>query len=156
MVGAIAINEALFARTVDLMLDPNPLIRMRASDAVEKASRSSPALLQRHKEALLGPIAREEQQEVKWHLLQVLPRLELTENERNSALALAERALAHDSRIVQAEALSALFALSSEDGELHGRAVAAAEQALGSASPALRARARKLMPKPGGCQVRPR
>lgn len=54
------------------------------------------------------------------------------------------------------EALAALFALSLSNAKLHGRAVAAAEQALRSGSPALRARARKLLRKPEVRHVRSR
>ena len=112
---------------------------------MEKASRHAPELLEQHKRKLLGSIASVEQQEVRWHLLQMIPRLRLTLRERQTAFALAESSLCHPSRIVQAEALSAMFELGKESVELRRRAVAKAKNAATSRIPALRARASKLL-----------
>jgi len=138
-------HETLFAPTVRLMLDEDPVVRMRSADAAEKASRARQSLLAPHKEALLGDIAAVEQQEVKWHLLQMLPRLDLADGERARAFGIAQAALAHQSRIVQAEALSSLFALAGADPMLAKRACSLAEAATRSSAPAVRARARKLL-----------
>ena len=118
---------------------------MRSADAVEKASRASPSLLWPYKAQLLGQVAAIEQQEVKWHLLQMLPRLDLSKSEREAAFLLAEHALRHESRIVQAEALSSLFGLADADPDLNERARGFATRAAASGTPALRARARKLL-----------
>jgi hypothetical protein len=141
----IAADPVLFGAAVDLMLDANPVIRGRSADAVEKASRRAASLLQPHKERFLSTLAAIEQQEVKWHLLQILPRLDLSMPERETATAIADRALHHESRIVQAEALSALFSLAGADPKLLDRARDVAAAAVGSGAAAVRARARKLL-----------
>ncbi len=75
LAATIADDPHLFDACVQAMSDDDPVVRMRAADAVEKASRSRPALLAPHKAALLGAISKINQHEVRWHLLQLLPRL---------------------------------------------------------------------------------
>jgi hypothetical protein len=125
---------------------------MRAADALEKASRSRPDLLTAHKATLLGSIAEINQQEVRWHLLQILPRLSLTADEQCEWFKRAVQWMQSDSRIVAAEALSALFELARSDESLRAQAVMIAVQALDGPPPALRARARKLLKSTGYIQ----
>jgi hypothetical protein len=137
------------------MSDDDPVVRMRAADAVEKASRSRPALLAAHKTSLLGSIAEINQHEVRWHLLQILPRLSLTADERLEWFKRAVQWVQSDRRIVAAEALSALFGLARSDESLRAQAVTIAIQSLDGPSPALRARARKLLKSVGHQQSVP-
>lgn len=141
----IAGSPAGIAAAVALMRDADPVIVMRAADALEKATRADPEGLAPHKGALLGDIARDGRQEIRWHLLQVLPRLPLDPAERARAFALARGSLGHESRIVVADALSALFALSVDDTALRVQAVQQAERLLGSGAAAVRARAGRLL-----------
>jgi len=141
----IADDPGLFDACVRAMADDDPVVRMRAADAVEKASRSRPALLVAHKAALLGPIAEIDQHEVRWHLLQLLPRLPLTAAERRAWFTRTVPWVQSDGRIVAAAALSTLFGLARGNETLRARAVTMAVRSLESPSPALRARARKLL-----------
>lgn len=78
---------------------------------------------------MLGPLAGIHQQEVKWHLLQILPRLDLSDPELETAATIADSTLQHESRIVQAAALSALFSLAQAEPKLLDRAREAAAAA---------------------------
>jgi hypothetical protein len=98
---------------------------------------------------LLGSIAEINQHEVRWHLLQILPRLSLTADERREWFKRAVQWVQSDRRIVAAEALSALFGLARSDESLRAQAVTIAIQSLDGPSPALRARARKLIKNVG-------
>lgn len=130
---------------VRLMCDADPVVSMRAADALEKATRAAPDRLSPHKRALLGVIAANPQQEVRWHLLQILPRLRLTHAERARAFAIAADSLDHPSRIVVADALSAMFALCDEDAALRKRAERHADRLKSSPSAAVRNRAKRLL-----------
>lgn len=141
----IAHSPPGIAAAVRLMGDDDPVVAMRAADALEKATRNDPALLAPHKGGLLGDLAEDPRQEVRWHLLQMLPRLPLTSAERAEAFAIAVASLSHPSRIVAADALSALFALSAGDGTLGASAVDHAERLTSSPSAAVRSRARRLL-----------
>ena len=56
------------------------IVRMRASDALEKVCRSRPALLQPFVPRLLGEMSRIEQASVQWHLAQILTEVRLDGN----------------------------------------------------------------------------
>ena len=145
-VAAAAENDAkLFAEAVRTMWDPNPAVRMRAADAVEKASRRNPDLLRPYKAELLGLMIEEEQQEVRWHLAAVIPRLHLTVAERNKAAATLRRYLEDSSSIVRTFALQGLVDLSAHDDNLRREVVELLHQAVGAGTPAMKARARKLL-----------
>lgn len=133
------------AAAVRLMRDADPVVRMRAADALEKAARADPDLLAPHKRTFLSVIAKNPQQEVRWHLLQMLPRLRLTQAERAKAFSIAVESLGHQSRIVIADALSAMFYLSTDDATLRTAAEDHAARLQSSSSAAVRARAARLL-----------
>jgi hypothetical protein len=141
----ISRDAEAFAVVIGGITSDDPLIRMRATDAVEKASRISPHLLQPHKRRLLTDVAGVEQQEVRWHLAQILPRLRLTPKERRKAVTLLESFLEDTSRIVQVNALQALTDLALRDGRLRARVIPRVESSVAKGSPAVRARGRKLL-----------
>jgi len=147
---AIRRDARQFADVIALMVDANEVVRGRAADAVEKASRARPRLLAPFKDALLGFLAGSVDDQVRWHVLQMVPRLSLSLDERRTAYAAAERSMASASRIVAVEALSAMFALAGNDAVMREHAAAVARQC--GAAPggaALRARARGLLWKHG-------
>jgi hypothetical protein len=119
-----------------------------AAVSIRLAMGSQPQLLASQKRQLINLMAETRQKEVEWHLLQMLPRLPLTRAERLRLFGVASEKLQSDSRIVAAEALSALFALSEGEASLRPDALAAAERALEAPVPSLRARALKLLRRP--------
>ena len=56
----------------------DPVVRSRAADALEKLTARRPDLLKPFKEVLLREAGVSVQQEVRWHMAQMLPRLPLT------------------------------------------------------------------------------
>ncbi len=138
-------NPTLLARLVRSLEAENAIERMRAADALEKASRRAPDLLLSHKQALLAIQQRAVQQEVRWHLFQIVPRMPLDNAERLAVFWLAETALNDTSRIVASEALDAMHRLTKDDPSLELRFRQAMDHALASGVPSLSARARKLL-----------
>lgn len=141
----IKVSPSSIQALLQLMRDTDPVVSMRAADALEKASRTNPEILMPHKHSLLGEIAENPQQEVRWHLLQMLPRLQLTKAERRRAFEIAGNSLQHQSRIVVADALSAMFKLSAGDPDLMSRARDQAARLSSSSSAAVRSRAKRLL-----------
>lgn len=133
-----------FAIVFDGMANPDAVIRMRAADAVEKASRQSPELLQTHKEQLLREMVNITQIEVRWHVAQMLPRLELDAQERSETLSILEAWLDDDSQIVRVNAIQALVELVAQDESLRPRIEQKLAALSTDPSPAVRARVRKL------------
>lgn len=76
-------------------------MRMRAADAAEKVTRKNPQLLQPFKKELLGLMADAGQQELRWHLAVMIPRLPLTSWERQRATSLLNSYLEDRSSIVK-------------------------------------------------------
>lgn len=134
----------LFPEVIQAMNHSNPGIKMRASDAVEKITRTKPDFLQPHKTFLLKQVLVCEQQEVRWHLAQILPRLDLTPEER---VMVADRLFTYlddSSKIVQTNALQALVDLAWEDDDLFGKVRVEVDRLAEEGSPAVSNRAGKL------------
>jgi len=123
------------------------VIRMRAADALEKASIQKPAIISPFKSELLGLLAEAEQQELRWHLALMVPRLLLTTAERHRAAADLRRYLDDRSSIVKTCALQAIFELSEQDSSLRAEALDLLRTAARSGTAAMRARSRILLKK---------
>jgi len=123
----------------------DPVVRMRAADALEKASILKPAILSRFKSELLGLLGETTQQELRWHLALMLPRLPLTPAERRRSVAHLRRYLDDRSSIVKTCALQAIFELSEQDFSLRSEALDLLRIAARSGTAAMRARSRILL-----------
>ncbi len=138
-------NPALFGELFKGMLSGDPLVRMRAADAAEKVTAERPGLLQPYKKRLLHEIANIDQQEVRWHVAQMVPRLNLTPTERVRAVGILFAYLSLKSKIVRTVALQALVSLSYNDSDLRRRVIKLLHEVIETGSPALKARGRKLL-----------
>lgn len=130
---------------LELLNHPEPAVRMRAADALEKASAHNEALLTPHKALLLEEAHATAQKELRWHFAQLLPRLNLDSGEVLDVADLFRRWYARDrSAIVRTFVLQGLADLARKDGRLIGPALELVRAALDSEVPSLKARARKL------------
>ncbi len=88
MVANVIHDPSLFGLVFQGMLNDDPLIRMRSADPIEKITVKHPEYFQPYKEILIKQIAKSEQQEVRWHVAQMDPRLELNQEERSAIFEL--------------------------------------------------------------------
>jgi len=146
VLNIVADQPDLFSEVIQAMAHPDPGIRMRASDAVEKISRKKRDYLQSHKSFLLNLLLESKQQEVRWHLAQIIPRLELSSEERSRAAEKLFTFLDDSSKIVQTNALQALVDLAWEDDDLFSKVRVEVERLADTGSPAVSNRADKLLP----------
>jgi len=123
----------------------DPVVRARAADALEKLTAKRPDLLTPFKGFLLRLPARSGQQEVRWHLAQMLPRLPLTRLEILAVFPTLRGYLEDRSVIVKVFALQAMFELSLREPSLRIPVQALAESFTRTGTPAMRARGRKLL-----------
>jgi HEAT repeat protein len=137
-------DPSLFPALFAGMLDADPLIRMRAADAVEKVTAAHSEYLRPYKDELLHQAALSMQQEMRWHVAQLIPRLELSADERVEAVDILNEYLSDKSRIVQAFALQALADLATDDESLRPQVITRIEKLMQSGSPAVQSRARRL------------
>ncbi len=138
-------NPALLGELFKGMRSGDPLVRMRAADAAEKVTAQRPDLLQPFKRSLLHTIANIDQQEVRRHVAQMIPRLHLTPTERVRAAGILFAYFSLKSKIVRTFALQALVSLSYHDPELPKRVTKVLHQVVKTGSPALKARGRELL-----------
>jgi hypothetical protein len=104
-----------FRLVFDAMLVPDPVVRMRAADAVEKITRRRADLLRGLEDRVLTEVAAIGQQEVRWHVAQLLPRLALTPPQRARTITILRGFLDDDSRIVRTFAMQSLADLAEHD-----------------------------------------
>jgi len=143
--AAEAIHDAgLVLELVEALLDPDEIVRLRAADALEKASAERPEILAPHRTALLGPVADLEQHDLRWHVVQMLPRLPLEGADLPRAVRVLVTTLDCESRIARVMAMDALVQLADRMPQLRKRALRAVARAVAAGSPAEQARARKL------------
>jgi hypothetical protein len=138
-------DARLFGGLMEGLWSEDALVRMRAADAAEKVTRGRPELLARYKKELLGLLVEEKQQEVRWHLAAMVPRLELNAAERRRAMAALRGYLEDRSSIVKTFALQGLVELAAENEGLRTGVVEILREAARSGTAAMKARARKLL-----------
>ena len=141
----ISSDPRLFAQVFEAMLFDDPVVRMRAADAIEKATRDHPELLRPYKSRLLRRVAPIDQQEVRWHVALMLPRMQLTPTERDWAVSILFDYLENRSSIVRTCAMQGLADLALQDPKLAKRVIPLIESLTTNGSPAMRSRGRKLL-----------
>jgi len=101
-------NPTLFSKLIAGLWSADALLRMRAADATEKVTREHPEFLRPYKKELLGLLTEATQQELRWHLAAMIPRLILDARERQIALSSLNRYLEDRSSLVKTFALQGL------------------------------------------------
>ena len=143
--AAVYKNFATFPELIQGLWSEDPVVRMRAADAAEKITRSSPDLLRPHKRELLGRMADAKQQELRWHLAAMVPRLKLNAKERELVRSLLSAYLEDRSSIVRTSALQALADLAAEHSSIRPEVIEILRQAARKGTPAMKARSRRLL-----------
>jgi hypothetical protein len=145
-VAAMVLREPRrFPELIGFLWSDDPVVRMRAADAAEKVSVQKPDMLAPFKAELLGLLLEAEQQAFRWHLALMIPRLALTKKERQRAAEGLRRYLEDRSSIVKTFALQGLTELAAVDRSLLPEVREILEAAERAGTPAMRARARKLL-----------
>ena len=141
----VAEAPELFPELIAGLWSEDPLVRMRAADAAEKVTRKNCELLEPYKGELLGLMAETEQQELRWHLAAMVPRLALNAKQRNLATALLVGYLEDRSSIVKTSALQGLADLAQDDPSIRPGVIEILREATRTGTAAMKARGRKLL-----------
>jgi hypothetical protein len=143
--AVVSKDQRKFPALIAGLWSENSLVRMRAADATEKVTRKNPALLEPYKKELLGLMKEVKQQELRWHLAVMVPRLLLSANERRLATSILNRYLEDRSSIVKTFALHGLADLAKDDPDIRPTAVEILREATRNGTPAMKARSRRLL-----------
>jgi HEAT repeat protein len=138
-------DPALFPDLIAGLWSEDPLVRMRAADAAEKVTRSRRELLRPFRKELLGLMAEATQQELRWHLAAIVPRLGLSAGQRQQAISSLNLYLEDRSSIVRTFALQGLADLAQDDPSLRPKVIELLHESARNGTPAMKARSRKLL-----------
>ena len=138
-------NPALFEKVFPGLHDHDPVIKARAADVIEKATRKMPDLLLNHKREIISLLKKETQQEVCWHIAQMIPRLKYTPKEAEFVIHALNNYLSHKSKIVRVSALEALTDLAQTNEGIRKEVGETIRCHTETGSPAVQARGRKLL-----------
>lgn len=141
----VAKSLRLFPKLIAGLWSADPLIRMRAADASEKVTRKHPELLIPYKKELLGLMTEATEQELRWHLAVMVPRLPLNAKEQQLAISSLNIYLDDRSSIVKTFALQGLADLAQGDPTIQPTVVEILRDATRNGTPAMKARSRKLL-----------
>jgi hypothetical protein len=145
-VAAMVSSDAkLFAQLIAGLWSDDALVRMRAADAAEKVTRKRGELLQPYKKELLGLMVEAEQQELRWHLAAMIPRVGLNARELQKAVSSLKQYLEDRSSIVKTFALQGLAELAEAEASLRPGVIEILREATRKGTPAMKARSRKLL-----------
>ena len=147
VVAAVQKKPDLFKDLVTGLFDEDPVVRMRAADAMEKISLDNPQSLQPFKTEIIRLAQQTQQQELRWHTAQMIPRLKLTSKETATVTDIFFEYLNDKSKIVVTFAMQALSDLALKRAEASARVLRAIEKLSRTGSPAIQSRGKKLLPK---------
>ena len=143
--GIVSEDLGLFPKLIAGLWSSDPLVRMRAADATEKVTRKRRELLQPYKKELLGLMTEAKEQELRWHLAVMVPRLSLNAKEQQLAISSLHRYLEDRSSIVKTFALQGLADLARDEPSMCPRVIEILREATRNGTPAMKARSRKLL-----------
>ncbi len=146
VVAAVLADRALLEPLFGTLRADDPVVRMRAGDALEKVCRERPHWFVPEVERLLGEVAEIDQPSVRWHVVQMLGEIELTRPQHRRAVALAQRFLeTSDDWIVLNVTMQQLCDWSQEDPRLGAWLGPRLEQLTTDPRRSVAGRARKLL-----------
>ena len=139
-------DQKSFDELFTLIFHHERTLVMRAVDAVEKITISHPGYLTPHKDQLLAVLKSADHKELKWHIAQLLPRLDLDTQELEKVWHVLSYWVLNpaESKIVRVNALQGLFDLSSMHAHLKPEFEKILDSIKSEMIPSIQARIRKL------------
>jgi len=138
-------NSTLFEKIFPGLYDIDPVVKARSADVIEKATLNRPELLSNHKQDIISILQDETQQEVCWHIAQIIPRLDYTPAQEKKIIAGLNKYLSHKSKIVRVCALEALTDLAQKNPMIVKEVIKKIRFHVKTGSPAIKARGRKIL-----------
>lgn len=145
VVADVIANPTLFIDLFTGLQSDDAVLRARVADAVEKITARHPEYLHRYKAQLIGPLARVNQKEVRWHVAQMLPRVPWNDSERKRVLEILMEYLSDNSSIVKTCTMQALADLARENPESIPQVLPHLQKLTVIGTPAMKARGRKIL-----------
>ncbi len=145
VVDIVLSSSSRFEEVFNGILSDDSLIRMRYADAVEKIARKRHDLLTPFKERLIEEVASIDQQEIQWHLAQMITYLDYTKNEEARVVKVLRGLLSSNSRIVIVSSLDTLTELATRNSSLRESVIGDIENAMKKGTPSVKSRGKRLL-----------
>jgi len=145
IVADIKKDSTLIEKVFPGLYDSDPVVKARCADVIEKTTIDRPELLSSHKQDIISILQNETQQEVCWHIAQIIPRLKYTPVQEKEIIAGLNRYLSHRSKIVRVCALEALTDLAKKNTMIVKEVIKTILFHVKTGSPAVQARGKKLL-----------
>jgi len=129
----------------DGLYESDPVVRMRAADVIEKVTQDKPELLSGYTSEVISILVSEEQQEVCWHMAQIVPRLECNANEESEIIEVLKRYMLHKSKIVIVSAMESLAVIAGRNRSILDEVIEIINAQMEKGSPAVCSRGRRLL-----------
>lgn len=145
VVKHILSNPMDIKQLMECLEEDNEALRMRCCDAMEKLSRLHPDWFKPYKLMLLKTAKTLTQKEVRWHMAQIIPRLELTNKQIYAAYETFSVYLNDKSSIVKTFAMQALTDLALKEPTLFNETRELIQKLGSNGTPAMRSRSKQLL-----------
>jgi HEAT repeat protein len=149
VVAEVLADPRLFRVLFSGLHAEDPLVRIRSADALEKITAKRPQLLRPYTRRLIHDVAASDEKEVRWHVAQMLPRLDLDRQERKTVLRVLRAYLDDRSSIVRTFAMQALADFARVSTTLVPAVRRNISELAATGTPAMRARGRRLLAELG-------
>ena len=150
VVDMVLSSPGRFDEVFEGILSDDSLIRMRCADAAEKISRKRPDLLAPFKGRLIEEVALIDQQEVRWHMAQMMAYLEYTDEETVTVVRILRGLLSSKSRIVVVSSLDTLTELATKNHFLRESVIGDIENAMKNGASSVKSRGKRLLRRLSG------
>ena len=150
VVDIVLSNPDRFDEVFNGILSDDSLIRMRCADAVEKIARKHPDLLNPFKKRLINEVSLIDQQEVQWHLAQMMAYLGYTNEETVKVVEILRGLLSSKSRIVVVSSLDTLAEFATRNGSLRESVIADIKKTMENGAPSVKSRGKRLLGRLSG------
>lgn len=148
VLGLLLKEPNLFRVVFHFMFASDPIVRMRSADVIQKVSVIHPELLHPFKKQLIKSLPEITQQEVRWHVAQLLSYLKFNKSEMSIVINVLNDWLDNDkSNIVKVCCIQTLSDLSKQNPQLKIKVVKKIKELIKIGSPAVLSRCKKLLGK---------
>jgi hypothetical protein len=141
----VAEQPWLVSGLVEMLQHPEPVVRIRAADALEKLQHLIPNQISPFQTELLSIAQQATEAEIRWHLAQMLPRIPTSYMKRARIADILKNYCFDKSVIVRVSAMQGLADLAKADNTFRLLALRRVNSALLFGASAEKARARKLL-----------
>ncbi len=130
-------NPALFEELLSGLDGNDPIIRMRSADVIEKVTQNKPELLSGFTERIISVMESVVQQEVCWHMSQIVPRLTYDKDKEDKIITILEKFLLHKSKIVKVSAIESLVHFAERNKSILNEVLGIIKEQITKGSPAV-------------------